>query len=172
MDRKQLATIAAVCGVVAAIAVLLPWYSVSMKMNLEGMGDLGSHVPGLAGAVSGSSKSVNGTQGDFNGTFVLILGLLGAAAAGLVAAKKTDVLPLDERQYLFVALGTLALAVILTLIDVFRDLPSASQSSGSMSISAGKSFGLYLTLIATVAGAAAAFLATRKPATATAAAES
>jgi len=167
MDRKQLAAIAAICGVVAAVAVLLPWYSVSMKMNLEGMGDLGSRVPGLAGAASGQSKSANGTEGDFNGTFVLILGLLGAAAAGLVAAKKTDLLPLDERQHLFAALALFALAVLLTLLDVFRDLPSTSQSSGSMSIEAGKAFGLYLTLLATVAGAAAAFLAIQKPATAT-----
>ena len=78
---------------------------------------------------------------------------------------KTDLLPLDERQHLFAALGLFALAVIVTLTDVFRDIPGVSHVGAGMKIEAGKSFGLYLTLIATAAGAAASFLAVQKSAT-------
>jgi hypothetical protein len=159
MDRKQLATIAMVCGVVAFVAVLLPWYSVSVDL-----GGMPAELREMVGQAA-SSKSLNGTEGDFNGTFVIVLSLLGAAAAALVVLGKTHVLPLDERQHLFAALGLFALAVVVTLTDVFRDLGGASQSGGGMKVEAGKAFGLYLTLIATLAGAAAAFLAVRMSAT-------
>lgn len=148
MDRKQLATVAVVCGVVAFVAVLMPWYSVSV-----------SGMPG-GGA---QSQSANGTEGDFSGTFVIILSLLAGAAALLVVLGKTDVVPLDERQHLFAALGLFALAALVTLTDVFRDLPSMSEGMGGVKMEAGKGFGLYLTLIATLAGAAASFLAVQKP---------
>lgn len=144
MDRKQLATVAVICGAVAFVAVLLPWYSVS-----------------AAGLVN---YSANGTEVEFNGVFVILLSLLAGAAALLVVLGKTDLLPLDERQHLFAALGLFALAAIVTLIDAFRDLPSISSGMGPMKSEAGKSFGLYLTLIATAAGAAASLLATQKPA--------
>ena len=113
--------------------------------------------------IGSHSESANGTEGDFNGMFVIILSLLAGAAALLVVLGKTDILPLDERQHLFASLGLFALAVIVTLTDVFRDLPSKSGGMGDMQVEAGKGFGLYLTLIATAAGAAAAFLAVQKP---------
>jgi len=144
MDRKQLATVAVICGAVAFVAVLLPWYSVS-----------------AAGLVN---YSANGTEVEFNGVFVILLSLLAGAAALLVVLGKTDLLPLDERQHLFAALALFALAAIVTLIDAFRDLPSISSEMGPMKSEAGKSIGLYLTLIATAAGAAASLLATQKPA--------
>lgn len=159
MDRKQLATIAVVCGIVAFVAVLMPWYSYSVSIDVSGMP---SEARAMLGA-SGGGSTLNGTEGNFNGVFVIILSLLGAAAAALVVVRKTDLLPLDERQHLFASLGLFALAAIVTLIDVFSDFPGTPQGMGGMmKVEAGKSFGLYLTLIATAAGAAAAFLAVQK----------
>jgi len=161
MDRKQLVTAAVVCGLIAVLGVLLPWYSISSSVDTSSLPQGAMHLPGMAGAHQ--SQSFNGTQGDFNGTFVLILALVGAAAAGLVAARRTDVFPLDERQHLFVAAGLFGIAVIVTLTDVFRAMPGMSTATRIMKIEAGKSFGLYLTLAATLAATAAAWLATQKP---------
>ena len=158
MDRKQLATIVTVSGVVAFIAVLLPWYSISV--------DFGGLDASLGAA--GGSKTANGTEAEFNGVFVIILSLLGAAFALLVVLRKTDVLPLDERQHLFAALALFTLAAIVTLMDVFSDIPSMPHGGGGMKVETGRSFGIYLTLIATVTGAAAAFLAVQKSPTQTA----
>ena len=139
MDRKQLATIAVICGAVAFVAVLLPWYSVSTPM--------GGH-------------SANGTEGEFNGVFVIVLSLLAGVAALLVVLGRTDLLPLDERQHVFASLVLFALAAVVTLLDVFSDLPSASSGMG---IEMGKSFGMYLTLLATLGGTVVTFLAVMKP---------
>ena len=117
-----------------------------------------SGIPGME-----RGESANGTEGEFNGVFVIVLSLLAGAAALLVVLGRTDLLPLDERQHLFASLALFALATVVTAIDVSRDLPSVSSGMGGMTMKAGKSFGIYLTLLATLAGTAVCSVAVRKP---------
>jgi hypothetical protein len=150
MGTKQLTMVAAVCGVVTLLGVLLPWATV----------DIPPEVAALARQYGGLAKtSVNGTEGDFKGTIVLILGILGGAAAAGAWLVKPGQLPFNARQLLTAALGAFALAWILTLTDMLRSFEGASRG-----------IGLYLAFLATLAGAVAAFLALRQTPAAVAAA--
>jgi len=149
MDQKRAALLTACCGAAIFIGVLMPWYSVSIEVptGLEGRG--GPWGQGL--------PSLNGTQGDFLGTPTLILGLAGGIAAALLRSGKTQGLPLNARQLALASLGTMGLAALLTVIDVTSH--GKGVSSGPMN--AGKSFGIYLTLLATLAGTYGAWVLTR-----------
>jgi hypothetical protein len=141
MNPRQLPLAAAICGAAAVVAVLLPWISVTL--------------PPEAAAFGFSIPTINGTDGDFKGTWVLILALLAGFHSVLVwKGKHQQVLPflkLDSRQHMFLAAGLFALALVLTLTDFLRDF-GAGASRG---------IGLWLTLLATGAGVAAAYLSTR-----------
>ena len=100
---------------------------------------------------------MNGTQGGFFGTPTLILGLLGGIAAALLWTGKTEGLPLSARQLALASFGAMSVAALLTVIDV----TSHGQSVSTGPMSAGKSFGIYLTLLATLAGAYGAWVLTR-----------
>jgi hypothetical protein len=164
MNAKQLAMVAAACGVLTLIGVLLPWATFggdAPRIDVpRDAGPAGDFARSMAAAAQSAfaAVEVNGTGRGFNGTFVLILGLLGGAAAAAYAFAKPGTLPLNARQLLFVALGAFALGLLLTFVDLVSEF-------GPMS----RGIGIYLTFLATLAGAAAAFLTLRKtPATATA----
>ena len=136
MDQKKAAMYAAICGAIVFIGVLLPWYSVSAS------------GPMSESARVGISGSANGTQGDFMGTFTLIFGLIGGGAAALIW-KGAKGLPMSPKQLSLVALGMLGLGALFTLIDVVSHGKGVDIGLG---LSAGKSFGIYLTLLAALAG--------------------
>jgi hypothetical protein len=143
MDRKRLTLIMAVCGGLAALGSLLPWATVKSF---------------------GGSISASGVESTY-GVFVLILGLAAGAAALLVYLGKVgQLIKLDERQHLFIALGCFALALLFTLIQFFS---SGYQSVSVMGteVGASRGFGLWLALLATIGGAGAAFMTVRNPTT-------
>lgn len=129
MDQKKLTTIAAACGGAVFVGVLLPWVTVS---------------------IGPMSQSASGTQVD-TGTIILILGLLGGAAAALTAMGKTSAVPIAPKQQLMIALGALGLAALLTIIK-FLDF------GDGMGV-ASRGIGLWLTTLASIAGTVCAFLA-------------
>ncbi len=137
MDRKKLSMIAAACGAVVFVAMFLPFASFSGPSQFVAL------LP-----------TFNGFDWD-GGVVVLILSLVAGAAALLVFLGKTDVVPLDGRQLLFVGVGGFAVAALLLVIKFFDDWPSGQGGGISRGI------GLYLMLLATLAGAAACFLATK-----------
>jgi hypothetical protein len=149
MTRKQLALIAAVCGAVAFVAALLPWASWSIPPQFGNV------------SIAGVKTTTGGTEGEFKGVWVIILGLLGGFHALLVHLGKhkqvLPFLPFDERQHLFMSAALFALACILTLTDFLRDFPEQLS----------RGLGLWLALLATAGGAATAVLGTMKPASST-----
>jgi hypothetical protein len=153
MNHRQAVMVVAACGLLTLIGVLLPWVTVSVPtLPASDLGDseFGRQMQAqLAAAMSKAKTSANGTEGDFKGTFVLILGVVGGAAAAATLARPGTV-PLGSRQLLLVALGTFGLACLLTLTDFFRDF-----SGGS------KGIGIFLTLLATLGGAIVSLLALR-----------
>jgi hypothetical protein len=138
MDRKQLALIAAICGAVVFVGVLLPWVSVNM-------GQMGS-------------ATANGTEGGFDGgVIILILGIVGAAAAALAWSGNTKMVPVAPQQQLLIGTGALAVAALLTVINFFKDFGPSIQGMG-----ASRGIGLYLTLLASLGGTAAMVMLLRK----------
>jgi hypothetical protein len=137
MDQKKAAMVAAVCGAVAVIGVFLPWWSWG-----------GDSVYSEVARAMGAKTSANGLDVG-SGTFTLILSLLGGIAAALIWKGKTQGLPLNARQLAFVAVGAFGLGALLTLIDVMR--------SGY-----GKSFGIFLTLLATLGAGFCAWVMLQK----------
>jgi hypothetical protein len=139
MDRKRLALIAAICGGLTALGTLLPWVSIDTVMG---------------------SMTAAGTKSGL-GVFVMILGLVGGAAALLVHLGKTgQFVKLDERQHFYAALGCLGLALILTFVQlVSSDYKTVAMLGEEMG--ARRGLGLWLDLFATLGGSAAAFLAVK-----------
>lgn len=147
MDAKKATMLAAICGVVVLIGVLMPWYSVSTDF-----GEVGAPF-----RVRGMSNSANGTTSPFHGGFVIALALVGGLAAAFLWRGAPKGLPLSARGLAIVAVGAFALATLVTLLDVFRDLPSVSGPG----FSAGRGIGMFVTLIAAGAGTFLSFLAMR-----------
>jgi hypothetical protein len=172
LDARTLAVVAVVCGVVAVVAALLPWVVVDMPDFGRGFEEMASRAreglreaareqgidasdlpefPSVPRGGLGASMSVSGTSSELNGTVVLILSLLGAAAAGATLARAGTV-PLAPRALLFAALGAFGLAFVLTLLDFLEEFgPRANRG-----------IGLWLAVLATAGGAVAAVLALRK----------
>lgn len=156
MSTRNLAMVAAVLGGVAAIGVFLPWAYHSLRD---------------AGGVLVGEGTASGTNGPFPGTWVLILAALGTIAAALTADRREDARPAAGRFPLLASiLFTLSLA--MTLVSLFRDIGAGTDHIGDYALEARKSWGLYLTLTATLAAtttsAAAAMRARRPTADATA----
>ena len=146
MDQKKAAMYAAICGAVVFVGVLLPWYSVSYSGPMSEL------------RMAGASRSANGTQGDFMGTFTLIFGLIGGAAAAVIW-KEAKGLPMNPKQLSLVALGLLGLGALFTLVDVVSHGKGVDIGIG---LSAGKTFGIYFTLLATLAGTYCAWVLYQK----------
>lgn len=128
MDKKRLLMIAAAGGAATMLGAFLPWATLSDE--------------GLGGALKalGQSVSVSGIDGG-DGIIVLVLGAIGAAAAvGAFLGK------LGNKMVLVGAI-CLALAALVSIID-FMDI------SGPVSVG----IGLWLCLIGSVVGTAAAFV--------------
>ena len=139
MERKQLILVAAICGGVAAVGTLLPWVSVDS---------------GFMGNVSAAGTSTS------YGVLVLLLGLAGGVAALLVHLGKVgQIVKLNESQHLYIALGGLAGALLFTLIQFLSGYPH--QTVMGQDFGAHRGVGLWITLIATIAGSAAAFMTMR-----------
>ena len=141
MDRKKLSMIAAICGGLVFLGMILPIASVSFL---------------------GQSKSFNGFDGDTwgGGVIALILSVAAGAAALLVFLDKTDAVPLDGRQLLFLGVGAFGLSALLVLIQFFSGDYKTAEVSG-ITMGASRGIGLYLMVLATLGGAAACFLATK-----------
>jgi hypothetical protein len=148
MEPRKAARIAVLCAGLVVIGVLLPWYSISFDL-----GKLGAE----AGITGGTSQSLNGTEGEFRGGFVLVLALVAGVAAAMLASGRGEGLPISPRGLALVVIAGFALGLIVTLTDLFRDLPSVS---GGL-VSAGRGFGIYLTALAAAAGAGFAFVGLR-----------
>ncbi len=136
MSAKQLGMFIAICGAVVFIGCLLPWWSWSGPF--------------------GGSVSIGGTSSTM-GVFALILGLAGGGGGVAVWQGKTASLPLNARQLACAILGAFGLAALFTFIDVLR---SSGGEWGS--VGGGKSFGIYLTLIAALAGGGFSWLLFQK----------
>jgi hypothetical protein len=137
MNRKQLALVATVCGVVVFVGVLLPWVTVN------------------AGPLT---MSENGMSKGFDlGIVILLLGIVGAAAAGLAWSDNTKALPLPAGQQILIGTIALALAAVLTFANFAKDFGPTVQGMG-----ASRGIGLYLTLLAAVGGTVAMALLLKK----------
>lgn len=150
MDRKKLSLIAAACGAVVFVAMLLPFGSLNIP-------------DGPFGKMMANQGSPNGFDWD-GGAIVLILSVVGAAAALLVFLGKTDVVPLDARQLLFVGVGGFGVAFVIVLIKFFDGDAWQTRDTPLGTVGMARGIGLYLMLLATLAGGAASFLATKQPA--------
>ncbi|MDJ0976704.1 MAG: hypothetical protein QNJ98_19775 [Planctomycetota bacterium] len=133
MDKKQLVMIAAGGAAVTLVGLFLPWVSLSDE--------------GIGGALKalGKSASFAGIEGS-DGKIVLVLAAIAGALAGAQVMGKS--LVLSARKGLLVAGICLALAAAICVID-FLDI------SGPVSVG----FGLYLSLLGSIAGTVTAFLA-------------
>jgi hypothetical protein len=141
MDAKKATMLAAICGAVILIGVLLPWYSI---------------------AVPGFTLSFNGTEGPYNGGFILVLGVIAGLAAAFLWRGAPKALPLSSRGLALIAVGGFGLATLVTLIDVSRSMGNFSGMRGSeVGFSAGRGAGMFITLLAAAAGAGLSFLALR-----------
>ncbi|MDJ0975202.1 MAG: hypothetical protein QNJ98_12130 [Planctomycetota bacterium] len=151
MDRKQLSLIAAICGGVVVIGMFLP----VLNAGTSGMPD----IPGVDFA--SKSKSVNGF--DKGGALILafILAAAACAAAVMVFLDKTDAVPFDGRQLLFLAVGAFGLAAVLAVITML-DGDYQTRTIGPVTVGATRGIGLYLMLLGAIGGAAASFLATKQ----------
>jgi hypothetical protein len=142
MGRKQLALVAAACGVIAAFGALLPWVTVEF-------------------VVTQTASGVDSAKG----VFVLLLGLLGGAAAAVVGLGKTgQLLKLDEVQHLYIAIAALGLAFLLAVTSFFGNQFAGVELQGERLDFVSRGIGLWLSLLGSLGGGVAAFLATRKPA--------
>jgi hypothetical protein len=136
MDKKSLTLAAAICGAVTAIGTLLPWATAKTFMM---------------------EVSAAGTEST-KGVFVLILGLLGGAAALLVHLGKVgQIVKLDEKQHVLIGLGCFALAIIL-ILTTFVDGGYKTQTVMGQEFGASRGIGLWLCLLASLAGGAALFM--------------
>jgi hypothetical protein len=144
--RKQLVLGAAIGGGVAALGTLLPWASA------YGTGAFAGMVPASSWSGIDSGK----------GWFVLILALVGGGAALLVHLGKAGqvVKQLNETQHLWASLGALGVALIVVLVQFFNDGYQSQEFMGTK-VGVSRGFGLWLCLLGSAAGAAAAFMATR-----------
>jgi uncharacterized membrane protein YdjX (TVP38/TMEM64 family) len=141
MDRKQLVLVAAICGGVTALGALLPWYSIKTPF------------------VSTSASGIDSGRG----VVVLLLGIAGGLAALLVhLGKAGQVVKLNEAQHFYVTIGCLGVAALLAVITFFGDFEKVEAMGQSMGPSRG--LGLWLSLLGSIGGAAAAFLVVRKSA--------
>ena len=147
MDQKKAAMYAACATAVVFLGMLLPWWSVSFSGSIIN--------------VAGMSSSMNGFQIDM-GTFIFILCLVGGGAAALIWKGKTEGLPLNAKQLSLVALGGFGVGALLTLIEIFRLSGSGFATMGRLGASAGKGFGIYLTLLGAGAGAYCAWVLFQK----------
>jgi hypothetical protein len=137
MDRKQLILIAAVCGGVILLGTLLPWVSTSAPL--------------------GMSVTVAGT-GTGLGPWVLILGLLGGAAALLIHLGKVgQFVKLTELQHLYVAAGAFGLATLFLLIQ-FMQSYYQTQTVMGQSYGSSRGIGLWIALLGALGGEAASLM--------------
>ncbi|MHC4470165.1 MAG: hypothetical protein ACYS99_04310 [Planctomycetota bacterium] len=142
MSTRALAVLTAICGVVAAISVFLPWFSSSFE---------GFDMPGrMQGLEFPTSQTVNGTDSPFLGVWILVLSLFGVAASGFSAAGRRDLVPITPRQLLLLASILFGIAGVLCIVDVLRDVGAGEMALGDVKIKSGKRFGLFLTLLATL----------------------
>ena len=131
MDKKQLLMIAAGGAAATVIGVLLPWWSVDVP---KGLGPLAAAF----------DTSVSGLDSG-GGKFVLLLGLVAAAAAGALFLGKT--LPVPGKTAILVSGACLGLAALICLMK-FLDI-KGPVSTG---------IGLWLCLIGSIAGAVTSFM--------------
>lgn len=137
MDRKQLILIAAICGGVIVLGTLLPWVSTSAPL--------------------GMSVSVSGT-GTGMGPWVLILGILGGAAALLIHLGKVgQFVKLTELQHLYVAAGAMGLATIFLLIQFMQGYYKTEIVMGQ-AYGNSRGTGLWISLLGALAGEGAALM--------------
>jgi hypothetical protein len=138
----QWAIAAAICTVFVVFAVLaIPYYTVTVANPFAG------YPPGMPTVVE--SHSENGTEGPFQGTWTLALGILGGGVA-LVAAFLPSAR--EVRRLVFVVSAILFFgAAVFALTDVARSVPEAVSAG----ISARKGLGPWSALLASLLGVVA-----------------
>lgn len=158
MNRAQLSLISAGCFVLLLIIMLLPWWSVDDVKELRGMDkdDMSWFSDRwTAEELKEMFKNVGSDKGtSLNGFRVggfplFLFGLLGAAGAALVLLRKSHVVPLDQRQLLFLSVVLWAIALLIAFFSVVG-APS------------GKTLWGWFAILACAGGGVTAFLATSK----------
>lgn len=128
MDTKKLTALAGIGGALAALGTFLPWWT-----------------PGALpfGIVGGSHNGL-----DFSmGWLVLVGGAAGAATYGLDALGKGSLIKMPAKTKTMAGMVGLIVAAAVTLLRFF-DFPPLGD----------RGFGLWLCLLGSVAGAAAAIM--------------
>jgi 4-amino-4-deoxy-L-arabinose transferase-like glycosyltransferase len=138
MDRKQLRLILGIVGLVTVLGCVLPWYTLPHAQEL--LDALRSANERLGVAANVPSTSISGTHAGFNGTGVLVLGLIGGAAGLVLFLGKEKQTPLDGRQWFFVALASFGVGALLVFLDLVSDAGI-------------NAFGGWIAFLATLAGA-------------------
>lgn len=156
--RRGVALYACVAGVIAAIAVLLPWYS-------EVWGDSDTnYVPGIWGPSAfhtDARVTLDGTSLPFLGRVSAGLALAGAALAGRLALHdRRDVTPWSS----LAPAMFLATAAVLAGIDVFHHSPRVHSSNAPATYDMvwARDYGLVLHATAAACGAFWAWQAHRR----------
>lgn len=126
----------AISAVVSFVGVLMPWFTTRQDFSRRGW-NFEDALP----------TSYSGLDADYHGAWVLVLTLVGGAAAGMVHFGKERSLPLKGKPLAQGLLGVYALAAFLTFVDWVWNSPYVD--SGRVG---GRSLGIYVTLGATFAG--------------------
>ena len=144
LDQKKLCQVAAICGGLVFIGCLLPWITVSLPAEaLAAAERVGMAIP---------QTSFNATSGNFTaGVLVLILGLVGGAAAALTGFGFVKAVPLPQKTQWLIAAGCFAVSALFVVINFLKDFGGASRG-----------LGLWLSLLASLGGTAAMFLLLKK----------
>jgi hypothetical protein len=120
-------------GIVAFIASLLPFYTVSV--SAAGFGGISGHVSAWHG---------------FFGWFAVLVAIVGAAAVALSLFNVVQ-LPMPVHQIAAAAFG---LALICLILALFVDPSGGCGGAGALGVhcNIGRGFGYWLALIAVIAG--------------------
>lgn len=130
MTQRPVSTLAMLFGILAVIGVLLPWHS-HVVQEADGRGELLS--------------CLRGYEGDFYGVYTLFLAAVGTCALVWFAAVRTG--HGLSRVLLFVAVLAFAAGIGLTWVDLSRELPERTVSSGGRTESVGRAAGMMLTMV-------------------------
>ncbi len=132
MDQKKLCQIAAICGAVVFVGWFMPWLTIEIPPQAKALG-------------ISMDTSISGTSSAWTaGWLVMLLGLVGGAAAALTGFGFVKAVPLPQKKQWLIAAGCLAGSALFVLINFFKDF-SGPASRG---------LGLYLCLLASLGGAA------------------
>lgn len=140
MMQKTAALAVAICGLVTLIAIFLPWYSVSFEMPSLAKGPTEMHL--------------NGTQGGYSGSMILLLAALGGVAGVLVFRGPPPGFPVKGAVLAIVVVGAFGLATLATVIDVLGQGPGGIGTVRPALWKGTHRMGIFVTLAATASGTA------------------